>query len=94
MIPVSELNVLEEAPAVSVLQDAEHGFGEMVDSIVSQAEDKLKRLNRRRRVTCPASELVVGVQSGIRCNLRRDGKSSGGLCDGSVCTGRRDGDVL
>jgi galactarate dehydratase len=64
MIPVSELNVLEEAPAVSVLQDAEHGFGEMVDSIVSQAEDKLKRLNRRRRVTCPASELVVGVQCG------------------------------
>ncbi len=64
MIPVSELTVLENEPAVSVLQDAEHGFGEMVDSIVSQAEDKLKRLNERRRVTCPASELVVGVQCG------------------------------
>ena len=64
MIPVSELTVLEDAPAVSVLQDAEHGFGEMVDSIVSQAEEKLKRLNERRRVTCPASELVVGVQCG------------------------------
>ena len=64
MIPVSELTVLEEEPAVSVLQDAEHGFGEMVDSIVAQAEEKLKRLNERRRVTCPASELVVGVQCG------------------------------
>jgi galactarate dehydratase len=64
MIPVSELTVLEQEPAVSVLQDAKHGFGEMVDSIVSQAEDKLKRLNRRSRVTCPASELVVGVQCG------------------------------
>ena len=64
MIPVSELTVLEEEPAVSVLQDAEHGFGEMVDSIVAQAEEKLKRLNARRRVTCPASELVVGVQCG------------------------------
>jgi len=64
MIPVSELTVLEEEPAVSVLQDAEHGFGEMVDSIVAQAEEKLKRLNARRRETCPASELVVGVQCG------------------------------
>ena len=64
MIPVSSLTVLEEEPAVSVLQDAEHGFGEMVDSIVAQAEEKLKRLNERRRVTCPASELVVGVQCG------------------------------
>jgi galactarate dehydratase len=64
MIPVSELTVLEEEPAVSVLQDAEHGFGEMVDSIVAQAEEKLKRLNERRRVKCAASELVVGVQCG------------------------------
>ena len=64
MIPVSSLTVLEEEPAVSVLQDAEHGFGEMVDSIVAQAEEKLKRLNARRRETCPASELVVGVQCG------------------------------
>jgi len=64
MIPVSSLNVLEDAPAVSVLQDAEHGFGEMVDSIVAQAEEKLKRLDERRRETCSASELVVGVQCG------------------------------
>jgi galactarate dehydratase len=64
MIPVSALNVLEDAPSVNVLQDAEHGFGEMVDSIVAQAEEKLKRLNERQRETCSASELVVGVQCG------------------------------
>lgn len=40
------------------------GFRAMVDGIVELAEDKLKVLNRRRRETCPASDLVVGVQCG------------------------------
>ena len=40
------------------------GFKSMVDAIMAQAETHLARLNRRRRETCPASDLVVGVQCG------------------------------
>ncbi len=47
------------------LQDEAHvGFGSMIDSILRQARVHLERLNRRRRETVPASELVVGVQCG------------------------------
>ncbi|MBV8618055.1 MAG: galactarate dehydratase [Curvibacter sp.] len=47
------------------LQDAAHvGFMSMIDSILRQAESHLQRLDRRRRETVPASELVVGVQCG------------------------------
>jgi galactarate dehydratase len=47
------------------LQDEKHvGFMSMIDSILSQASVHLERLNARRRETCPASELVVGVQCG------------------------------
>jgi galactarate dehydratase len=50
---------------VVCLQDDAHvGFMSMVDSILRQAEEHLERLNARRRVTVPASELVVGVQCG------------------------------
>ena len=50
---------------VVCLQDDAHvGFMSMVDSIMRQAEEHLKRLNARRRETVPASELVVGVQCG------------------------------
>lgn len=50
---------------VVCLQDDAHiGFMSMVESIMRQAEAHLARLNRRQRVTVPASELVVGVQCG------------------------------
>ncbi|SAL37907.1 galactarate dehydratase [Caballeronia telluris] len=50
---------------VVVLQDEAHvGFQSMIDSIMRMAERHLERLNNRRRETCPASELVVGVQCG------------------------------
>ena len=53
------------APAVVTLQDPAHvGFRSMIDSILRQARVHLERLNRRRRETCPASDLVVGVQCG------------------------------
>ncbi|WP_456281343.1 galactarate dehydratase [Cupriavidus sp. JZ107] len=53
------------APDVVCLQDERHvGFGSMIDSILETAERHLQRLNARRRETCPASELVVGVQCG------------------------------
>ena len=50
---------------VVVLQDESHvGFMSMIDSVMRQAEVHLKRLNQRRRETCSASDLVVGVQCG------------------------------
>ena len=49
---------------VRLQDDAHVGFMSMVDSIVRQAGVHLERLDARRRVTVPASELVVGVQCG------------------------------
>ena len=50
---------------VVCLQAENHvGFMSMVDSILASALPHLERLNARRRVTVPASELVVGVQCG------------------------------
>ena len=49
---------------VRLQDDAHVGFLSMVESILRQAEQHLKRLNARRRETVPASELVVGVQCG------------------------------
>ncbi|MGH9600311.1 MAG: galactarate dehydratase [Terracidiphilus sp.] len=58
------LKVIEDEATVAVLQDAEQGFGEMVAHIMELAERKLEKLNRRGRVSCPASDLVVGLQCG------------------------------
>jgi galactarate dehydratase len=50
---------------VVCLQHESHvGFMSMIESIMTVAEEHLKRLNARRRETVPASELVVGVQCG------------------------------
>ena len=47
------------------LQDESHvGFESMIASIMSMAEEHLAKLNARRRETCPASDLVVGMQCG------------------------------
>jgi galactarate dehydratase len=40
------------------------GFGAIVEAIMAMAEDRLRILNRRRRETCPASDLVIGLQCG------------------------------
>ena len=52
-------------PAVVCLQDQGHvGFESMIASIMATAEKQLAVLDLRRRETCPASELTVGVQCG------------------------------
>ncbi|MEJ8840434.1 galactarate dehydratase [Ramlibacter sp. AN1133] len=64
-IPITDLRGEPQALDVVCLQDEEHvGFMSMVESIMKQAEVHLQRLDRRRRETVPASELVVGVQCG------------------------------
>lgn len=50
---------------VVCLQDERHiGFESMIESIVKMAHLRLAVLNQRRRETCPASDLVVGMQCG------------------------------
>ena len=50
---------------VLYLQDeAFFGFDEIVEGIMEMAERHLKKLNQRQRETCPASDLVVGMQCG------------------------------
>ena len=50
---------------VICLQDEKFtGFQSMVEAMMRQAEAHLERLNRRQRETCPASDLVVGLQCG------------------------------
>jgi galactarate dehydratase len=52
-------------PDVVCLQDDRHvGFMSMIESIMATADKHLARLNARRRETCPASDLVVGMQCG------------------------------
>ena len=52
-------------PTVVTLQDPAHvGFMSMIASVLRQARVHLERLNRRQRETCPAADLVVGVQCG------------------------------
>lgn len=47
------------------MQDPDfHGFSDMVNGILELAEKHLKKLNVRKRETCPASDLVVGMQCG------------------------------
>ncbi len=64
LMPAGALPVLEDEPSVAVMQEARHGFSEIVANITQLAEKKLKKLNERRRVSCPASDLVVGLQCG------------------------------
>ncbi|MFG6666141.1 galactarate dehydratase [Halomonas sp. HNIBRBA4712] len=53
-----------DANVLSLQDESFEGFGEMVEGILAMAERHLERLNKRRRETCPASELAVGMQCG------------------------------
>jgi galactarate dehydratase len=49
---------------VRMQDEAFDGFGAIVDAVMSQAEARLKVLNKRQRESCPASDLVIGLQCG------------------------------
>ena len=52
-------------PEIIVMQDESlRGFDEMAGAVLKKAEEKLKILNTRKRVDCPVSDLVVGMQCG------------------------------
>jgi galactarate dehydratase len=65
LLPSSTLPILSSGPYTVRMQDEQlHSFGEIVAAIMELAEKRLAQLNVRRRVTRPASDLVVGVQCG------------------------------
>jgi galactarate dehydratase len=64
-IPIQSSSAGEDEFSHVCLQDQAHvGFMSMIESIMKTAEQKLEVLNKRQRETCPASDLVVGVQCG------------------------------
>jgi galactarate dehydratase len=65
LLPSNTLPILNAAPYIVRMQDEQHhSFGDMVTAIMELAEQRLAELNRRTRVTRPASDLVVGLQCG------------------------------
>ena len=65
LMPSGTLPILAAQPDVVQLQDERYrSFEEMVAAIITMAEARLSVLNQRRRVTRPASDLVVGLQCG------------------------------
>jgi len=46
------------------LQESKTGFSEMIEQIMSLAEARLQKLDKRRRETCPAADLILGMQCG------------------------------
>ena len=65
VLPSNTLPILNSAPYIVRLQDEEHhSFEDMVIAIMELAERRLAELDKRHRVTRPASDLVVGLQCG------------------------------
>ena len=66
LFPAGSIPIRGDEPSNTVcLQDDAHvGFQSMIASIMTMAERRLAELNQRRRETCPASDLVVGMQCG------------------------------
>lgn len=57
-------NETENAQILYLQDERFRGFSEMVDGIMKMADQHLQKLNRRKRESCPASDLVVGMQCG------------------------------
>lgn len=63
LIPSEQKNSNINEKVILKLQDFK-GFEAMVSGIIELAKQKLERLNKRQRETCPVSDLVVGMQCG------------------------------
>ena len=65
LLPPPAAGAKAERADVLRMQDlAFQGFGQIVEGIVEMASARLEVLNRRRRETCPASDLMIGLQCG------------------------------
>lgn len=63
-IPPSPLTACGEEHVVNLQDERFIGFESMIDGIVSAAARRLELLDARRRETCPASEIMLGLQCG------------------------------
>ena len=64
LVPAKE-DPIHRASNIVVMQDESFtGFEAMVSAALKMAENQLKKLNKRKREKCPASDLVVGMQCG------------------------------
>ena len=54
----------QETGTLRLQDEAYVGFGAMIDGIMERVEERLKILDKRRRETVPAAELIVGMQCG------------------------------
>jgi galactarate dehydratase len=76
LFPANDHQALPVLTAESVIRmQDQRGFEASVAAILQACEKRLEQLNRRKRVSLPASELVVGLQcggsdalSGLTCN--------------------------
>ncbi len=64
LFPEGEYPGLRGGIVTVTLQDGNRGFSGMVETILAAAGDCLEILDARRRQTCPASSLVLGMQCG------------------------------
>ena len=63
-IPLAPAGGVETPDVIKLQDDRFHGFSEMVAAIMEAVERRLGVLGARRRTTCPAADLVVGLQCG------------------------------
>ena len=64
LMPENAIPVANGAYVVTLQDDKHVGFESMITSIMDMAQVRLASLNLRTRETCPAADLVVGVQCG------------------------------
>ncbi len=64
LVPQKETGEERESDILYMQDQNFHGFTDMVNGVMVMAERHLKKLNQRKRETCPASDLVVGMQCG------------------------------
>jgi galactarate dehydratase len=62
LLPTGQEN--NKSGTLRMQDEAFVGFGAMIDGIMAMVEDRLKVLDKRRRETVPAAELIVGMQCG------------------------------
>lgn len=58
------LDEADRKPENVILLQEKQGFDDMVQSLMDMADQKLSRLNERRRKTLPLSDLLIGMQCG------------------------------
>ncbi len=63
-LPLSPLTARGEEHVINLQDERFAGFESMVDGIVAAATKRLEILDARRRETCPASDIVLGLQCG------------------------------